>query len=139
MRRSLLKFTASAAVAAVVVTASAAWAAKPMQFPIADQNGSGEHGTATVLDGSRGLIVRLRLAGGADGVDQPAHIHLGTCSTLDPKPKYALKAVHDGQSETTIEGVTLAGLQKGAYAINVHKSPKEAATYVSCGNIPIAK
>jgi hypothetical protein len=135
----LLKFIAAASVAAVVVTASAASAARPMQFPIADQNGSGEHGTATVLDGSRGLIVKLRLAGGADGVDQPAHIHTGTCSTLDPKPKYALKPLHEGQSETTIEGLSLAGLQKGGYVINVHKSAKEATVYVSCGNIPVAK
>src|ERR1700736_3267402 len=110
-----------------------------MQFPIADQNGSGEHGTATVLDGSRGLIVKLRLAGGADGVDQPEHIPSGTCNTLDPKPKYALKPVHEGQSETTIEGLSLAGLQKGGYVINVHKSAKEATVYVSCGNIPVAK
>jgi hypothetical protein len=136
----LLKVIAAAAGAAAVFTGSAAWAAmQPMQFPIADQNGSGEHGTATLLQGSRGLIVKLRLAGAIDGVDQPAHIHPGTCSKLDPKPKYPLKTVHDGQSETTLEGVTLADLQKGTYAINVHKSTKEIPVYVSCGNIPAAK
>jgi hypothetical protein len=135
----LLKLVAAAALAAAVATGTAAGAAKPIQFPIPDQNGSGEHGTATVLDGSRGLIVKLRLAGGAEGVDQPAHIHAGSCSKLDPKPKFALRTVHDGQSETTIEGLTLADLQKGTYAINVHKSTKEIPIYVSCGNIPVAK
>ena len=47
--------------------------------------------------------------------------------------------MHDGQSETEITGVTLADLQKGTYAINVHKSTKEVPIYVSCGSIPAAK
>ncbi|MDB5092650.1 MAG: hypothetical protein JWO85_751 [Candidatus Eremiobacteraeota bacterium] len=136
----MLKFIAATALAVALATGTAAFAAmQPMQFPIADQNGSGEHGTATLLQGTKGLIVKLRLAGAADGVDQPAHIHAGTCSKLDPKPKYALQTVHGGQSETTIEGVSLADLQKGTYAINVHKSTKEIPIYVSCGNIPVAK
>jgi hypothetical protein len=136
----LTKFIAAAALAAAVVTGTAAWAAtSPMQFRLADQNGSGEHGTATVFQGVNGVIVKLRLTGGADGVDQPAHIHAGTCDKLDPKPKYPLTMVKDGQSQTTVPNVTLADLQKSAYAINVHKSGKEAAIYVACGNIPVAK
>ncbi len=110
----------------------------PSQIHLAAQNGSGETGTATMYDGAKGLIVKLRTDGGGE-VDQPAHIHKGTCEKLDPKPAYPLKMVHDGQSETTVEGVTLAQLQKAPYAINVHKSAKEATTYVSCGNIVAAK
>jgi hypothetical protein len=110
----------------------------PQQLHLVAQNNSGETGTATLYDGAKGLIVKLRMSGGGD-VDQPAHIHKGTCDKLDPKPAYPLKPVHDGQSETTVEGVTIAQLQKAPYAINVHKSAKEAAVYVACGNIVAPK
>jgi hypothetical protein len=110
----------------------------PTQIHLNAQNASGETGTATLYDGTRGLIVKLRTAGG-ESVDQPAHIHKGTCEKLDPKPVYPLKSVHDSQSETTVEGVTIAQLQKAPYAINVHKSAKEAAVYVSCGNLVAPK
>ena len=128
----------SAAVgAALVLAAPAAQAAMtPLQFRLADQNNSGEHGTATLLQGVNGVIVKLRLSGYTEGVDQPAHIHKGTCAKLDPKPTYPLAMVKDGQSQFTVPGVTLADLQKGDYAINVHKSAKEASVYVACGNIP---
>jgi hypothetical protein len=109
----------------------------PTQMHLAAQNNSGETGTATLFDGAKGLIVKLRTSG--SDVDQPAHIHKGTCDKLDPKPAYPLKPVHDGQSETTIEGVTIAQLQKSPYAINVHKSAKEASVYVSCGNLTAPK
>ena len=136
----------SAAIGAALIVAATAQSPAPaprklpMQIRLAEQNKSGETGTATLLDGAKGLIVRLRLNGGGD-VDQPAHIHKGTCDKLDPKPKYGLKSVHDGQSETTVPGITIAQLQKpGApYAINVHKSAKEAAIYVSCGNLTAPK
>jgi Cu/Zn superoxide dismutase len=110
----------------------------PQQLHLVAQNNSGETGTATLYDGAKGLIVKLRTSG-SESVDQPAHIHKGTCDKLDPKPTYPLKPVHDGQSETTVEGVTIAQLQKAPYAINVHKSAKEAAVYVACGNLVAPK
>jgi hypothetical protein len=124
------------AAAAILVGTAASAVMTPIQFPIMPQNGSGEHGTATMLQGSAGVIIRVRLVGGADGVKQPIHVHKGTCATLDPKPTYPLSAVTDGISQTTLANVTLADLQSGAYAINVHKSGPEVAKYVSCGNIP---
>jgi hypothetical protein len=134
----------SAAFAAALVLAATAQSPvpaparkMPQQIHLAAQNNSGETGTATLYDGAKGLIVRLRTSG--SDADQPAHIHKGTCDKLDPKPAYPLKPVHDGQSETTIEGVTIAQLQKSPYAINVHKSAKEAAVYVACGNIVAPK
>jgi hypothetical protein len=133
--RALLVF-AAAGVALALVGPSAQAAMAPMQFRLADQNNSGEHGTATMLQGVNGVIVKLRLTGGAEGVDQPAHIHKGTCAKLDPKPTYPLTMVKDGISQTTVPNTTVADLQKGDYAINVHKSGKEAAIYVACGNIP---
>jgi hypothetical protein len=134
----------SAAVGAALLLAATAQSPAPathkmpMQIRLAEQNKSGETGTATLFDGAKGLIVKLRMSGGGD-VDQPAHIHKGTCDKLDPKPAYPLKTVHDGQSETTVEGVTIAQLEKAPYAINVHKSAKEIPVYVSCGNIVAPK
>jgi hypothetical protein len=133
--RALLVF-AAAGVALALVGPSAQAAMAPMQFRLADQNNSGEQGTATMLQGVNGVIVKLRLTGGAEGVDQPAHIHKGTCAKLDPKPTYPLTMVKDGISQTTVPNTTVADLQKGDYAINVHKSGKEATIYVACGNIP---
>ncbi len=109
----------------------------PLQIRLMEQNKSDESGTETLYDGAKGLIVHLRLRGAE--VDQPAHIHKGTCEKLDPKPAYPLNTVHDGQSEKTIENVTIAQLQKTPYAINVHKSTKEIPVYVACGNIATPK
>ncbi len=133
----------SAAVGAALILAATAQSPAParkmpVQVRLLAQNNSGETGTATLFDGAKGLIVKLRLSGGGDA-DQPAHIHKGTCEKLDPKPTYPLKSVHDGQSETVIEGVTLAQLQKAPFAINVHKSTKEIPVYVSCGNLAAPK
>jgi hypothetical protein len=119
-------------------TSAAAGPKRPVQIRLAAQNSSGETGTATLYDGAKGLIVKVRTSGDVD-VDQPAHIHKGTCDKLDPKPTYPLKTLHEGQSETTIPDVTIAMLQKSAYAINIHKSTKEIPVYVSCGNLAAAK
>ncbi len=141
----MLRFVSTAVLAATLVVAATAQSPAPAparkmpsQMHLVAQNNSGETGTATLYDGAKGLIVKLRMSGGGE-VDQPAHIHKGTCDKLDPKPTYPLKMVHDGQSETTIENVTIAQLQKAPYAINVHKSAKEVPIYVSCGNIVAPK
>ncbi len=111
---------------------------EPMQIHLTAENNSGEGGTATLMDGEKGLIVKVHMSPAA-GVDQPAHIHKGTCDKLDPKPTYPLKTVHDGESETTIPDVTIAMLEKSPFAINVHKSTTEIPVYVSCGNIVAPK
>ena len=137
----------AALIAAAGVTASAqspaATAARamhaPTQIKLEAQNNSGEAGTATLLDGAKGLIVKLRVEGGPAGVLQPVHIHKGTCDKLDPKPTYPLTTLKDGMSETTIPGLTLASLLKSPFAINIHKSTTEIPTYVACGNIAQAK
>lgn len=139
-----MKIVSMAVLGATLVVAATAQSpapkerVKPIHVRLAAQNNSGETGTATMFDGARGLIVKLRMEGGGD-VDQPAHIHKGTCDKLDPKPTYPLKAVHGGESETTIEGVTIAQLEKAPFAINVHKSTKEIPVYVSCGNLGAPK
>ena len=98
------------------------------------QNGSGEDGTATITGvGTADIKVTVNLKN-APADPQPAHIHKGTCAQLDPKPLYPLTNVVNGTSDTTVM-TTMAELTSGSYAINVHKSAAEVATYVSCGDI----
>ena len=104
------------------------------------QNGSGEAGTATikwVSDSDVMVSVNLSGGGAAMSEPQPAHIHKGTCATLDPKPTFPLTNVVNGKSDTTVM-TSLASLTSESYAINVHKSAAEASVYVSCGDILVA-
>ena len=109
--------------------------AKTVNVRMAAQNKSKETGSAklTAIDENK-TRVEISLKGGPKGTPQPAHIHEGTCAKLDPKPKWGLENVVDGKSTTEVP-VGLAELQKGTYAVNVHKSGEDIKTYVSCGNI----
>ncbi|MEA2572818.1 MAG: hypothetical protein QOH93_116 [Chloroflexia bacterium] len=109
---------------------------KVVRITLIDENGSGEDGSAQLIDQGDGTTkVELLMLNAPEGAEQPAHIHKGTCTTLDPKPAYPLETVKEGKS-TTIVKVTLAELTQEKYAINVHKSAAEASVYVSCGNLP---
>jgi hypothetical protein len=101
---------------------------------LAAQNGSGESGTATLTaDGSKTRVV-VDLDNPPMGTPQPAHIHKGSCEDLDPNPAYGLQNVVGGKSTTEVDK-PLKDLEKGSYAINVHKSGAEIKTYVACGAI----
>ncbi len=129
--------TALAIASALALSANAAFApadaAKPLQVHLAAQNASGETGTVTMLDGPLGLIVHVRV--NEMTLAQPAHIHKGTCAKLDPKPAYPLTTINDGQSQSTVPGVTVAQVTGQPYAVNIHKSTKDVATYVACVNL----
>jgi hypothetical protein len=108
---------------------------KSMTVKMGAQNKSGESGTAKLTaEGEDKTRVEISLKGAPKGVDQPAHIHEGSCAKLDPKPKLGLENVVDGKS-TTVVPMSLADLRKGNLAINVHKSKEDIKTYVSCGDI----
>ncbi len=96
--------------------------------------GSGEHGTAVLTEeydlGTR-IVIQLS---GAPTVPQPAHIHLGTCDNIAPKPSYPLKNVVNGRSETLLP-ISFSELHKGVYLINVHTSETLLEPYVACGEI----
>jgi hypothetical protein len=111
--------------------------AVPLTVPMHAQNGSGEDGTATLNQQGANVVVTISLVKGT-ATPQPAHIHEGTCAKLNPTPKYPLSNVVNGKSTTTLKNFKLASLQTGGYAINVHKSTSDIATYVSCGDIPKA-
>jgi LPXTG-motif cell wall-anchored protein len=104
-----------------------------------EQNGSGQNGTATfTLDHDETtLTVEINLSNGSS-VPQPAHIHIGSCENLDPKPFYPLNNVVDGKSVTVITEASVRDLDyevSNQFAVNVHKSAAEVQVYVACGNI----
>jgi hypothetical protein len=99
------------------------------------QNGSNETGTATITEvGNNQIEVTVNLSN-APSEAQPAHIHKGTCANLNPTPQYPLTSLASGKSTSTVDNTNLTELTSQPYAINVHKSATDVATYVSCGEI----
>jgi hypothetical protein len=114
-------------------------AMKPMAgektYTFKAQNASGETGTVSLAPTEDGKSTMVTIAlKGAPAEAQPAHIHMGPCAKLNPKPAYPLKSVVDGKSVTTV-AVAMDKLTTGAYAVNVHKSVSDIATYVACADI----
>jgi hypothetical protein len=104
-----------------------------------EQNNSGQSGTATftLSDNDTTLTIEINISGGT-AEPQPAHIHIGTCADLDPKPFYPLNSVVNGKSVTVITEADLVNVDyevSNQFAINVHKSAAEASVYVACGDI----
>jgi hypothetical protein len=99
------------------------------------QNHSGENGSATLTDLNGRTRVVVHVLNENTTGNQPAHIHAGSCSKLNPAPKYPLKNVVLGKSNTIVD-VPISKLLGGHFAINVHESPDDLTKYVSCGNIP---
>lgn len=130
--RWLFALAAAASMTAVAFAADPA----PMNVTVTmgAQNGSNETGTATLTQRGNDVQVSVDLQN-APAAPQPAHIHPGTCAKLNPAPKYPLSNVVNGKSMTTLKNVKLSDLTSGGFAINVHKSASDLATYVSCGDI----
>jgi hypothetical protein len=139
-RSPLSKLLCFALVAALAICLSAprgAAAQTAVTVPLHAVDGSGQEGMATISAVSaQETRVVIQLAGGAAAA-QPAHIHAGVCSGLDPKPAYPLNDVVNGHSDTTL-AIPMARITEGGYfAINVHKSAAEIGVYVACGDIPV--
>ena len=102
---------------------------------LADENGSGESGTATLTATGDQTRVVLELQNPTTD-SQPAHIHEGSCGpALNPQPLHGLLNVMQGRSETIVN-VPLSELTAGGHAINVHQSNANLDKYVACGNLP---
>ena len=86
----------------------------------------------------------------ADAAGLPAHVHRGTCETLDPNPAFPLAdvAVPQGAGQavggegaipvltsTTTLAVSLDDLVNQPHAINVHESAQNPQNYIACGNV----
>lgn len=120
--------------ALLLVSPAAAADGDRLEVPFSAQNDSGISGTATLVEQGGKTTVTIDLKGASDAVEQPDHIHAGTCATLDPAPTYPLNNVVKGHSETVVDA-TIATLLSSPFAINVHKSAAEITTYVACADI----
>lgn len=105
-------------------------------YTIAEQNGSGVSGTATMLETADGQVeVTLVMDGASDTVEHPAHIHSGVC----PNPGeivYPLENIVGGTSVTLLDA-SLAEVMAAAetLAINIHESSENLSNYVACGDL----
>ncbi len=95
-------------------------------------------GTATLTDQGSQTQVVLNIQSGPAGVEQPVHIHSGSCPGVGAVA-FPLTNVVSGTS-TTVVNATLDSLRTGGYSINVHQDGTQAGlgVYVSCGAIPAA-
>ncbi len=103
------------------------------------------------------------VSGGAQAVPHPAHIHEGTCATLNPQPLFPLADVQmrggmqldtasPAASPAAMTGAMAAGvpaavsvttvdvsldslLNMTQHAINVHESAENIQNYIACGEI----
>lgn len=109
--------------------------AQTITINLTQQNKSTQFGTATIADTKTGVLVTIKLRNVPPTYSEPAHIHEGTCTKLNPESKWGLGNVENGKSSTSITGVSVAQLLAGKYAINVHLSRDNMPHYVACGNI----
>lgn len=104
-----------------------------MTIELGELNDSGISGTATLRETGGATEVTISITGAAG--NHPAHIHAGTCDSLDPNPAFPLTSVDaEGSSVTTVD-TSLEDLTSEPFAINVHLSPEQIGVYVACGDI----
>ena len=108
-----------------------------VDFDLDEVDDSGVTGSVTMTADNGSTTVSIELDGAPEDGVHPVHIHEGTCDDLGDVA-YPLEDVVDGQSESTVD-VELSNLLGGGYAINVHLSAEEMATWVACGNVPEAQ
>jgi Cu-Zn family superoxide dismutase len=106
---------------------------------LAAMNGSTVHGTATV-HAMNGSTVNLQISGGTPGATYPWHIHTGSCAdgmtpiVGDPQLYTALGTSGDGTASLMATlPINLTANQR--YHVNVHASPTNMGTIVSCGDL----
>jgi len=106
---------------------------------LSERSGSGESGKATFTPLGEHTKVVLELGDRSAGQRaQPAHIHRGSCTSLDHRAAYSLAAVEDGTSTSTLS-VPLSKLRSGAFAIDAHESAGQIDRHVACGNLVDAR
>ncbi len=133
-KKTRVLILAAGVAATMALPAVASAQARPTTVNLAVQNASGVAGSATLTDiGGGRTRVEVRVSTGGN-TNMPAHIHEGTCATLNPAPKYPLTNVANGTSTTEVNAA-IASITASPHAINLHKSPTEASIYTACGNI----
>lgn len=101
--------------------------------------GSGVNGTASGATGSDTTHVRVSITGGAPGATLPWHVHEGKCSDAgspivgDAAAYPPLVVGSDGTASATASLKVDLNEAKN-YIVNVHASPTNLGTIVSCGD-----
>ena len=140
--RRLMKITTLLAVALVTLTLAACGGdddgggGDAISVSLVPSGDASQFGTATLTPDGEQTRVVVDIDSPVSN-SQPAHIHDGTCDNLTAEPAYGLPNVVDGRSEATVD-VALETLTSGTYAINLHLSDDDLATYTSCGEIVAA-
>ena len=105
-----------------------------VEISLAELNGSGQSGTATLTASGGGTEVVLSLGEGTMK-SKPVHIHNGQCGPNLAGVANGLTDFTNGKSVTMLEGVSLESLRTGGFAINAHNA-EDPSVYTACGNIP---
>ena len=137
MKTSAIVWTAIAGAVVVggVVLLTGAGGPEAVTIRLHEQNGSDQSGYAEIedVDGVARVTVNVNL-GPSGGVEQPAHIHLGSCTDIGAVA-YPLNNVAEGMSVTTLNVSTNEIMNSLPLALNVHKSVAESDIYVACGDL----
>jgi hypothetical protein len=97
--------------------------------------GGDQPGSAFLAPLGGGVLgVFLSIEPGPAGVQQPAHIHTGSCEPGGGPIAYPLASVLDGESFSFISA-DLDALLAGDYYINVHESETAMDVSVACGDV----
>jgi hypothetical protein len=137
MKRFLLLASVAALCAVVPGLATAQMSSMGpahLTIPLYSQNDSQETGTATLVQSGPDVLVSVRVQNPVAD-NQPAHIHMGTCANLNPRPQYPFPNITNRRTQARIKNVTLASLLETPHAINIHRSTTQASIYVACGDI----
>jgi hypothetical protein len=110
--------------------------ADPVVLNLSELNSSGQSGSVTLTPKGTKTTVDVAITAGAAGIDQPSHIHMGTCDDLGGV-SYALTSLDAGVSTTDVDA-SISSLLPGGFAVNIHKSGPEVSVYVACGNLDVA-
>jgi hypothetical protein len=124
--------TGALAVAAIV--APMKWTAQ-----LRPQGTSKIEGNATITpDGPNKMTVTIVIAEAEPGKVYPWHVHTGKCGpggVYGPASAYTpIKVDPYGAAQLTVT-VPVAAPESGDYHVNVHASPTDMGTIVSCGDL----
>ncbi|HWZ60059.1 MAG TPA: hypothetical protein VNW46_13875 [Gemmatimonadaceae bacterium] len=140
----MIRLTLSACAMAVAAAVAPTRGTAPMKWTatLAPQGSSKIAGTATVApDGASKMTVTVSITGGDPNATYPWHVHTGKCTAgpvYGPGSAYKpIKADASGAGTVTVT-VPVASPESGDYHVNVHKSPSDMGTIVSCGELTMA-
>lgn len=102
-------------------------------------NSSGVTGTSKAQSVGVGTGVRVSIQGAQPNGHHPWHVHLGRCGDNGPivGDANAYPVLHVGADGRASANATIgvALREDQSYFVNVHRSPTELGTIISCGNL----